>query len=150
MSEGLLVTATLNTRCALNDATSDWTTRAYVGSVAVLGILASAEGLGLVDTDSTARFLAVILCMPWTLLVAAVVSLNDGFNWLLGYNFFADSPAWLFEPLWTVFWTAAALANARTIAALSRSASRRPGVSPFLVPMSLLAFVSLIALLWRL
>ncbi|MFJ5152268.1 hypothetical protein ACIQCF_11915 [Streptomyces sp. NPDC088353] len=144
------MTATPRTRRVAEDATSDWTTGAYLGSVAVLGVLASAEGLGLVGTDSTARFLAVILCMPWTLLVAAVVWLNDGFYWLLGHNFFADSPAWLFEPLWTVFWTMAALANARTIAALSRSVSRRPGVSPVLVPMGLLAIVSLIALLWRL
>lgn len=144
------MTATPRIRRVAEDATSDWTTGPYLGSVAVLGVLASAEGLGLVGTDSTARFLAVILCMPWTLLVAAVVWLNDGLYWLLGHNFFADSPAWLFEPLWTVFWTMAALANARTIAALSRSVSRRPGVSPFLVPMGLLAIVSLIALLWRL
>jgi hypothetical protein len=145
------MTATLNIRRVAEDATSDWTSRAYLGIVAVLAIWASAGGLGLVeDPRGTARLLTIILCMPWTLVVFVVVGLNDGFYWLLGHNFYHESPAWLFEPLWTVFWPVAALANARTIAALSRSVSRRPGASPFQVPMGLLAFFALIALIWRL
>ncbi|MGW4818795.1 SCO4225 family membrane protein [Streptomyces sp. NPDC004227] len=144
------MTATLNARCAVEDATSDWTSRAYLGIVAVLAIWASAGGLGLVeDPRSTARFLAVILCMPWTFVLFVVVWLSHVEQWLLGYSFYAESPAWLFEPLWTVFWPVAAVANARIIAALSGSVLRRPGASPFLVPMGLLAFFSGIALLWR-
>ncbi|PZG93257.1 hypothetical protein C1I97_29020 [Streptomyces sp. NTH33] len=142
--------AMLEIRHVVDDATSDWTSRAYLGFVAVLAIWASAAGLGLVeDPRGTARFLAVILCMPWTLVVFVVVWLSHVEEWLLGYSFSFESPAWLFEPLWTVFWPVAALANAGIIAALSRSVSRRPGASPFLVPMGLLAFFAFIALLWR-
>lgn len=145
------MTAILKIRHVMDDATSDWTSRAYLGFVAVLAIGASAGGFGLVeDPRGTARFLAVILCMPWTLVVFVAVWLSHVEEWWLGYSFYHESPAWLFEPLWTVFWPVAALANARVIAALSRSVSRRPGASPFLVPMGLLAFLAFIALLWRL
>lgn len=149
MSKGLPVTGAVKIRRVMEDATSDRTSRVYLGIVAVLAIWASAGSLGLVYSDWTVRFLTVILCMPWTFVVFVMISLSHVEEWLLGYNFYHESPAWLFEPLWTVFWLSAALANARIIAALSRSASRRPGVSPFLVPVGLLAFFSLIVLIWR-
>ncbi|MFF0166439.1 SCO4225 family membrane protein [Streptomyces prasinus] len=143
------MTVTLKIRSAVEDAMSDRTSRVYFGIVAVLAIWASAGNLGLVESSWMVRFLAVILCMPWTFVASVMIYLSHVEERLLGYSFYHEAPAWLFEPLWTVFWLSAAFANARIIAALSRSASRRPGVSPLLVPTGLLAFFGLIVLIWR-
>ncbi|WP_031507898.1 SCO4225 family membrane protein [Streptomyces megasporus] len=132
----------------VSEATGNRTSRVYLAVVAVLALWASADALGVVDDpDSTARFLAVVLCMPWTLVVYLVVWVVRVDLWL-GYNVYFESPTWLFEPLWTVFWLLAALANARIIAALSRSASRS-GRSSWAVPLGVPVFFTLIIVIWR-
>ncbi|MBT2449938.1 hypothetical protein J7F03_23260 [Streptomyces sp. ISL-43] len=123
--------------------------RAYLGLFAVFALWAAAGGTGLVAEWWPARHLAVILSMPWLLVVVLFLALARIDSWLLGYNFYFESPAWLFEPLWVVYCLAAGLLNARLLARWSRSA-RESGRTPWVVPVSAVAFFAAVFALWHL
>ncbi|AXG77660.1 hypothetical protein DVK44_08070 [Streptomyces paludis] len=111
---------------------------------------ATAGALGFVeDPDSIARFLAVVLCMPWTLAVFLMIWISQIETWLLGYSFYAESPNWMFEPLWLVFCVVAVFLNARIISRLTRLAALRTGPSGQIVPLGLLGFFGVIVLIFR-
>ncbi|MFJ5104009.1 hypothetical protein [Streptomyces sp. NPDC088554] len=101
------------------------------------------------DPHSNARFLAMVLCMPWTPAVFIAIGMSRVETWLLGHGFYAESPSWMFEPLWLGFCVVAAFLNARVISRLTRLEARRTGTSGRIVPLGLLGFFGVIILIFR-
>ncbi|MGW7455811.1 SCO4225 family membrane protein [Streptomyces sp. NPDC054787] len=129
-------------------AWSEPVSRAYLVLLACCALWAVAGGAGLGDSGWLPRHLAVILTLPWLLAVHLFLVVTQVDSWLLGYSFYFESPAVLFEPLWVVYCAAAGLFNANVLARLSRSA-RRSGRSPWLVAAGAAAFFAAMLALWH-
>ncbi|MEV8535756.1 hypothetical protein [Streptomyces sp. NPDC051211] len=119
--------------------------RVYMALLTVCALWAVAGGIGLGEEWRLPRFLAVVLTMPWLLVVHLFLLVTQADWWLLGYSFYSDSPAWLFEPLWIVYCLTAGLLNARLLARWSRSAKR-----PWSVPVCAVGFFAAVVTLWHL
>ncbi|MCE7080515.1 hypothetical protein [Streptomyces sp. ST2-7A] len=117
---------------------------AYLAVVAVLVPWASMDSYGLFGEPGwIPRFLVVLLCAPWTQLVvvlAGLTGLDALYFETLDHSFWADSPPWLFEPLWLVFCAAAALVNARLLAAVHRGATGLPYRGRWVAPLVAIGF----------
>ncbi|MGW7098784.1 hypothetical protein [Streptomyces sp. NPDC054838] len=94
---------------------------------------------------AAARIIAVILTMPWILLVHLFLVVTQLDSLLLGYNFYFDSPAWLFEPLFIAYCLTAGLLNAHLLGRWSRSAKRT-----WPVPVCAVGFFTAVFTIWRL
>ncbi|MBT2479780.1 hypothetical protein [Streptomyces sp. ISL-94] len=107
-----------------------------------------AGGAGLGEGSWLPRHLSVILTLPWLLVVHLFLAVTQVDTWLLGYSFYFESAAWLFEPLWAVYCLAAGLFNAGALARLSRSA-RRSGTAPWVVPVAAVCFFAALFGVWH-
>ncbi|MGW0750557.1 SCO4225 family membrane protein [Streptomyces sp. NPDC002587] len=122
--------------------------RAYLVLLAFCALWAVADGAGLGDGSWLPRHLAVILTLPWLLAVHLFLVVTQVDTWLLGYSFYFESPALLFEPLWVIYCVAAGLFNANVLARLARSA-RRSGRSPWPVAAAAATFFAAMLALWH-
>ncbi|MGP3685643.1 SCO4225 family membrane protein [Streptomyces sp. IBSNAI002] len=129
-------------------AWSEPVSRVYLVLLAFCALWAMAGGAGLGDGSWLPRHLAVILTLPWLLAVHLFLVVTQVDTWLLGYNFYAESPALLFEPLWFVYCVAAGLLNASFLARMARSA-RRSATAPWVVPAVALCFFAALFALWH-
>ncbi|MCX5014172.1 hypothetical protein OG765_24765 [Streptomyces sp. NBC_00555] len=129
-------------------AWSEPLSRAYLVLLAFCALWAMAGGVGLGDGSWLPRHLAVILTLPWLLAVHLFLVVTQIDTWLLGYSFYFESPAWLFEPLWVVYCLAAGLINAGVLARLARSA-RRSGTAPWVVPAAAVCFFAALLGIWH-
>ncbi|MFB7051778.1 SCO4225 family membrane protein [Streptomyces vinaceus] len=122
--------------------------RAYLLLLGLCALWAVFGGVGLGDASWLPRQFAVILTLPWLLVVHLFLAVTQVDTWLLGYSFYFESPAWLFEPLWVVYCLAAGLVNAGVIARLSRSA-RRSGKASWLVPAAAVCCFAAVFGIWH-
>ncbi|MFE6848523.1 hypothetical protein [Streptomyces sp. NPDC057686] len=119
--------------------------RVYMAVLAVCALWAVAGGIGLGEEWRLPRLLAVILTMPWFLVVHLFFVVTNADWALLGYSFYFDSPAWLFEPVFIVYCLTAGLINAHLFARWSRAAYR-----PWSVPLYTTLFFVLVLIVWHL
>lgn len=122
--------------------------RGYAVLLAFCALWALAGGVGLGEASWLPRHVAVVLTLPWILAVHLFLVVTQVDSWLLGYNFYFASPAWLFEPLWVVYCLTAGLLNARVLARASRSA-RRNGTPPWVVPVAAVCFFAALLGVWH-
>ncbi|WP_328962851.1 hypothetical protein [Streptomyces virginiae] len=133
-------------REAVRTAWSEPLSRWYLVLLTVCAVWSTAGGVGLGEDGWLIRNIAVVLTMPWLLVVHLFLVVTQADTLLLGYGIYFESPAWLFEPLWLLYCLTAGLLNARLLARVSRS-TREAGSAPWWVPMfALLFFVGLFAL----
>ncbi|MFE9630636.1 hypothetical protein [Streptomyces sp. NPDC006463] len=130
-------------------AWSEPVSRTYAALLAFCALWAMTGGVGLGDDVSWyPRHLAVILTMPWILAAHLFLVVTQLDAWLLGYSFYFESPAWLFEPLWAAYCLAAGLFNAAALARFSRSA-RTAGTSSWVVPAAAVCFFAALLGIWH-
>ncbi|WP_314251773.1 SCO4225 family membrane protein [Streptomyces kutzneri] len=122
--------------------------RGYLVLLAVCAVWSMTGGVGLGEDGWLIRSIAVVLTMPWLLVAHLLLVVTQLDLWLLGYNFYFESPAWLFEPLWVLYCLTAGLLNARLLARVSRS-TREAGSAPWWVPMFTLVFFAGLFALWH-
>ncbi|MFF4426020.1 hypothetical protein ACFY04_35485 [Streptomyces sp. NPDC001549] len=135
-------------RGAALTAWSEPLSRGYLVLLAVCAVWSMTGGVGLGENGWLIRNIAVVLTLPWLLAVHLFLVVTQVDTWLLGYSFYFESPAWLFEPLWVLYCLTAGLLNARLLARVSRS-TREAGSAPWWVPMFTLAFFAGLFALWH-
>ncbi|MFJ6718774.1 MULTISPECIES: hypothetical protein [unclassified Streptomyces] len=119
--------------------------RVYMALLAVCALWAVAGGIGLGGQWWLPRVFAVILTMPWILLVHLFLVVTQIDTLLLGYSFYFESPAWLFEPFFIAYCATAGLLNAHLLARWTRSSKRT-----WTVPVCAVGFFAAVFGLWRL
>ncbi|MBT2470776.1 hypothetical protein J7E97_23640 [Streptomyces sp. ISL-66] len=122
--------------------------RVYVVLLAVCALWAMVGGAGLGEHGWLVRAVAVVLTMPWFLLVHLFLLITQVNSWLLGYDFYSASPGWLFEPLWVLYCATTGLLTARLLARWSRAA-RRAGTAPWVVPAVVFTFFAAVFAVWH-
>ncbi|MFE6461114.1 hypothetical protein ACFVP0_27115 [Streptomyces cinereoruber] len=128
-------------------AWSEPVARTYLVLVAGCALWAVAGGAGLGDAAWMPRQAVLFLTLPFFLVVHLFLVITQIDSWLLGYNFYFESPAWLFEPLYLVYAVVSSVLGARFLARWTRS-SRTFGTPPWVVPLVCAAFFVVVALLW--
>lgn len=129
-------------------AWSEPVSRIYLALLAFCALWAVVGGAGLGEGSWLPRHLAVILTLPWLLAIHLFLVVTQVDTWLLGYSFYFESPAWLFEPLWMVYCLAAGLFNANALTRMSRSA-RRAGTPAWVVPIGAACFFAAMLVIWH-
>ncbi|WP_327384745.1 SCO4225 family membrane protein [Streptomyces sp. NBC_01207] len=135
-------------REAARTAWSEPLSRCYLVLLTVCAVWSTAGGVGLGENGWLIRNIAVVLTLPWLLVVHLFLVVTQVDTWLLGYGIYFESPAWLFEPLWVLYCLIAGLLNARLLARVSRS-TREAGSAPWWVPMFTLLFFGGLFALWH-
>ncbi|MFI5831495.1 SCO4225 family membrane protein [Streptomyces sp. NPDC051578] len=119
--------------------------RVYLAILAVCALWAVTGGIGLGEEWRLPRIFAVILTMPWILLVHLFLVVTQIDSLLLGYSFYFESPAWLFEPFFIAYCLAAGLLNAHLLGRWTRSSKRS-----WPVPVGAVGFFAAAFAIWRL
>ncbi|MCX4959897.1 hypothetical protein [Streptomyces virginiae] len=140
--------APVRIREAAVTAWSEPLSRGYLVLLAVCAVWSMAGGVGLGEDGPLVRNIAVVLTLPWLLVVHLFLVVTQVDTWLLGYSLYFESPAWLFEPLWVLYCLTAGLLNARLLARVSRS-TREAGSAPWWVPMFAVLFFTGMFALWH-
>ncbi|MEV7561607.1 hypothetical protein [Streptomyces sp. NPDC089795] len=135
-------------REAARTAWSEPLSRGYLILLAVFAVWAMTGGVGLGENGYLARNIAVVLTLPWLLVLHLFLVLTQVDTWLLGYSFYFEAPPWLFEPAWVLYCLTAGLLNARLLARVTRS-TREAGSAPWWVPMFTVTFFACVFALWH-
>ncbi|MFJ7588288.1 hypothetical protein ACIQZO_13070 [Streptomyces sp. NPDC097617] len=135
-------------REAARTAWSEPLSRGYLILLAACAVWAMTGGIGLGENGYLARNIAVVLTLPWLLVLHLFLVVTQVDNWLLGHSIYFESPAGLFEPLWVLYCLTAGLLNARLLARWTRSA-REAGSAPWWVPVFTVTFFAGLFALWH-